>query len=312
MNGDWLVIVNPNAGQRKGIKDWKQISTLLVENNIPFKSVFTSRRNHAISLTRSFIGKGFRNFLVVGGDGTLNEVVNGIFTQNKCAAKAITVALIPVGTGNDWCKTFDVPLDYPGAIEVIGRARCLRQDVGKVSYHQHAQKKTRYFINVAGMGYDALVAQKANRQKDQGKGGPLSYFLNIFSSLFYYHSITVDLAVDGQQERLDLFSLNVGIGRYNGSGLKQTPQADPTDGLLDLTAIKKISKLDVIRHVKKLYDGSFVQLPQVNTYRGKSFRINGTRELFLETDGESLGHSPLDFEVLPQALNVVVGNQPEF
>ncbi|MCX6272810.1 MAG: acylglycerol kinase family protein, partial [Bacteroidetes bacterium] len=109
VSSDWLTIVNPNAGLKKAARDWKNISYLLKRNDIRYFSVFTERRLHAITLTRELLKKGYRKILVVGGDGTLNEVVNGIFTQNDVNPRDLTLAMIPVGTGNDWCRMYNIP-----------------------------------------------------------------------------------------------------------------------------------------------------------------------------------------------------------
>lgn len=307
---DWLVIVNPNAGLRKAEKDWKQISSLLVKNEIPFKSVFTEHRDHAVRLSKKFIEAGFRKIIVVGGDGTFNETVNGIFNQQRLFPTEITLGMIPVGTGNDWARMFHIPVQCPGAIRVIKNGKTFIQDVGKVVYHDSGKQLQRYFVNMTGMGFDAMVAEKTNKQKEMGKGGPLSYFYNIFTSLFSFQNTQYEILVDDQKIRGQVFSLNVGICKYNGGGMMQLPFADPADGLMDVTVINKIGRLKVIRNVKKLYDGSFTELPQVKTYQGKKVSVASTRKLFLEADGESLGHSPFSFDILPKSLRVIVGGLP--
>lgn len=307
---DWLVIVNPNAGLRKAEKDWKQISSLLVKNEIPFKSIFTEHRDHAVWLSKRFIEAGFRKIIVVGGDGTFNETVNGIFSQQRLIPTEITLGMIPVGTGNDWARMFHVPFQYTAAIKVIKNGKTFIQDVGKVVYHDSDRQLERYFVNMTGMGFDAMVAEKTNKQKEMGKGGPLSYFYNIFTSLFSFQNTHYEILVDDQKIRGQVFSLNVGICKYNGGGMMQLPFADPADGLMDVTIINKIGRLKVIRNVKKLYDGSFTKLPQVKTYQGKKVSVVSVRKLFLEADGESLGHSPFSFDILPQSLRVIIGGSP--
>ncbi len=118
-SGKWLVIVNPNAGSRKGEKDWPKIKEILNSKGFSFEAVFTKNRNHAISLTASMITEGYRKIIVIGGDGTMNEVVNGIFIQQACSPDDIVVGIIPVGTGNDWGRMYKVPKKYKQAIKVI-------------------------------------------------------------------------------------------------------------------------------------------------------------------------------------------------
>jgi YegS/Rv2252/BmrU family lipid kinase len=304
----WLIIVNPNAGVRKGAKDWPLISKLLNSDGLSHLCVLTEHRNHANRLVDEFILEGYRKIVVVGGDGTMNEVVNGIFLQTHVPPSEITLGMIPVGTGNDWCRTFAIPFDYKEAIGILKKGKTFLQDVGRISYFKEHENYLRYFINIAGMGYDALVAKKTNLSKEKGRGGPLTYLWFVFASLFQYKFIEAVIEVDDQQVfKGEMFSMNVGICKYNGGGMMQVPAAVPDDGLFDVTLIKKAPKWMVIRHASKLYDGTLVTLPFISTFRGTSVRIRSVGKIYLEADGESLGHSPFVYEMLPRSLNVVVG-----
>jgi len=307
MSEERLVIVNPNAGKRKGEKDWKQISSWFVKFDIPFKSVFTEHKDHACKLAIKYIEAGFKHIVVVGGDGTFNEVVNGVMKQSKYNPQDVFLGLIPVGTGNDWARMYGIPKQYKKAVKLIKEEKTFLQDIGHVSYHDENSKTVeRYFDNIAGMDYDAVVAQKTNKQKEQGKGGSWSYFLNIFTTLFSFKHIPYEISVDGKTKKGRIFSVSVGINKYSGGGMKQLPKAVPDDGLLDVTLINSVGKMMVIRHVKDLYDGSFTEMPQVDTYQGKKISIKTSTPIFLEADGESLGHSPFEFTIVPKALKVII------
>jgi len=305
----WLVIVNPNAGTGKCRNDWPFINAILREKDIHFHPVFTERRFHAILLTRRFIHEGYRKIIVVGGDGTLNEVINGIFAQNLCSSNEITIGMIPVGTGNDWARMFDIPSDYRQAVEVIMEHRIFLQDAGKVSFNLRDRSFNRYFINIAGTGFDALVAKKTNILKEQGKSGAFLYFYNILTGLLRYRSSGIIIDVDGKKMRDHVFSLNVGICKYNGGGMMQVPNADPADGLFDVTVIRKIGRLSVIRNLGKLYNGTIIHHPKVRSFRGKNISINSHSPVYLETDGESLGHSPFAFEIIPASVSIIQGKK---
>jgi len=311
-NTEWLVIVNPNAGRRRCEKDWPEISRIITAANIRFKSIFTQHRIHAIRMARKFVEMGYKHIIVVGGDGTMNEVVNGIFTQAKKPSNSVTVGMIPVGTGNDWGRMFGIPSDYQGAVDVIKKEMTFLQDVAWVKFIQHGLEKNRYFANMAGMGYDALVAEKTNKQKDAGKAGPMSYFINIFSSLLSFRETQIEVQIDGKDVlKAPVFSMNVGICKYNGGGMMQLPFAVPDDGNLDITVITKLNRFNVVKNVRKLYDGSFTKLPQVKTFSGKSISINSKPEVYMEADGESLGHSPFRFGILPKSLRIITGKEME-
>ncbi len=305
---EWFVIVNPNAGKRKGEKDWLEIAAQLTAAGIKYVNVFTEHRGHAVVLTRKYIENGYRNIIVVGGDGTLNEVVNGIFIQTHVATDKIVLAMIPVGTGNDWCRMFNIPGDYKQAIKLITKRKIFIQDTGTIKYiANEGNEKTRYFINMAGMGFDALVTKKTNTQKELGKANPFSYVINILSSLFLYTSTKVSIMLDNEKITSDIFSMSVGICQYNGGGMKQAPGALPDDGLFDLTLIKPIGKFKIIRNIIKLFDGSFTRLPEVSTFRSSKIIIHSEPRMFMEADGESLGHTPFVFNILPRSLSVVSG-----
>ncbi len=308
-NDKWLVIVNPNAGVKKGSRDWPKILPMLKDEGLDFEYLLTEHRNHANQITIDRIGKGFRNIIVVGGDGTMNEVVNGIFLQQTVPTEEITLGMIPVGTGNDWCRTFSIPFDYKEAIKILKKKNSVLQDTGRISYFKKEVHQIRYFMNIAGMGYDALVAKKTNVLKDKGHGGPFTYFYFIFTSLLQFVFPEAIIEVDDEPVfKGEIFSMNVGICKYNGGGMMQVPFAIPDDGLFDVTLIRKAPKWMVIRYARKLYDGTLVKLDFVKTFRGKSVRIRSTARIYLEADGESLGHSPFVFEMLPRSLRVVTGN----
>jgi len=308
VNGDWLVIVNPNSGKKKGERDWGKIAKSLEDANISFVSVFTQRKFQAIQLTKKYIEKDYCKIIAVGGDGTLNEVINGIFLQQKCPIQKIIVGMIPVGTGNDWCRMYNIPTSYQEAAQLIAQQNTFTQDAGVVHYYDDNMPRKRYFVNMVGMGYDALVAKKTNKQKEKGKSNPLSYYYNLVTSLFHYSPITTEIDVDGKKMKVRAFSISTGINHYNGGGMKQLPEAIPNDGIMDMTVIRNVGKILVIRSINKLYDGSFVKLPQVSMHKGKKISImsKGKRKLILEADGETLGHSPFSIRIIPQAISFIV------
>ena len=307
-DGRWMIIVNPNAGVQKGTKEWPKIHRIIEKEGVDHDFLLTEHKDHAIHLARKSIEKGYRKIVVVGGDGTLNEVLNGIFLQQTCPVQDIIMGMIPIGTGNDWCRMFNVPFEYEGAVKLLKQQNTFVQDVGKVSYQKKDQTYDRYFMNVTGMGYDALVAKKTNLFKEKGHGGPLTYLWFVFASLFQYKFLDAVIEVDGNPEfKGEIFSMNVGICKYNGGGMMQVPNAIPDDGLLDMTLIVKAPKWLVIRHTSKLYNGTLINLDIVKTFRGKTIRIRSTRKIYLEADGESLGHTPFTYEILPKALRVVTG-----
>jgi len=304
---EWLVIVNPNAGNGKGRKDWEIIAALLRKSEINFSVKFTERKSQAIDFTIESIAAGYRKIITVGGDGTLNEVVNGVFSNNSCPTNAISLGLIPVGTGNDWGRMFGIPLDYEKAIGIIKENKQLVHDIGVVSFFIGSEKFIRQFINIAGLGFESVVVRRTNIQKDKGHGGKLIYFYNLVMSLLSYKNTKAEVIIDGVKINADVFSINVGNGRYCGGGMRQTPNALPDDGLLDVTIINGMGKFEIIRNLKILYDGSILNHPKIDGYKCKSLKVNSDSILYAEADGESLGHTPVEFKIIPASINVIYG-----
>jgi YegS/Rv2252/BmrU family lipid kinase len=309
INQDWFAIVNPNAGNGKGRKDWSRISDILAKNDIRFSVKNTQRKGHATEFTRELIAGGYRKIISIGGDGTLNEIINGIFTQDRCPSTEILLSLIPVGTGNDWGRMFGIPLIYEGAVQVIKEGKHMLHDIGVVSYFNGEERAKTYFLNIAGLGFEAVVVRKTNRQKDKGMSNKAIYFYNLLSSLISYRNTPVDITIDGKTSKSKIFSINVGNGRYCGGGMRQTPDALPNDGLFDITVIREMGRIEIIRSLQLLYDGTIMSHPKVDGYRSNNLKVTSESLLYVEADGESLGHTPVEFSIIPSAVNIIYGKE---
>ena len=310
-NTKWLVIVNPKASVGKSEKDWPQIKQLLINEGIEFEAVMTEYPRHAIEIVRNAIlEKGYRKFIAVGGDGTNNEVINGIFTQNQVPTNEITMGVIPIGTGNDWRRTFDIPLEYDEIAKIIKTGHTFAHDVGKLTYYNDGDPKIRYFLNAAGTGLDEMVCHSTNLMKQNGKGGTVRYLISLVKCILKYKVTHVQIEVDDNLVFDDyILSVSIGNCRYNGGGMMTMPTAVPDDGLLDVTVIRKVSIFKFAANVKNIYDGSFIKkIKEVQTFRGKKIRIVSIppHSLMVETEGENLNNSPFDFEILPKAINMVI------
>ncbi len=304
----WLVIANLSAGGGKARRDWDRIAFLLDKHDFQYDTEFTERRLHAMVIARNKIQEGYKQIIVVGGDGTMNEVINGVFGQTETPTTEIMLGMITVGTGNDWSKMFDIPTDYEEAVETIKQQKTFVQDAGMVTYRKQEQTWNRYFINIAGMGFGARVVAKSNKLKDKGKSNPSLYLVNIFTSLMGYKSIKASIHIDGESIDRKVFSLNIGIGKYNGGGMIQVPDAIADDGLYSITLIKKMGRLRIIASMKMLYNGKIGSHKKVETYTGKVISVDSPRQLHLETDGETLGHSPMEFQIIPRSVTVIANN----
>lgn len=303
----WFVVVNPASGSGKGLTDYPLISKLLRDNGIRHESVFTEHKHHAAELTVSAIESGYRHIIVVGGDGTLHEVVNGVFIQKRVDSSEITIAMISTGTGNDWIRMFGIPTRYSEAIRAIKEGYTFLQDVAEVSYEESKVRQVRYMANVAGLGFDAAVIKRTLTSKAKGYLGKSGYLWCLARSFFSHKATGTKVWVDDELIYNNLlFSIAIGIGKFNGGGIQQLPIAVADDGLLDITMIRPVHWWHVIFRLRRLYNGTIYSIGHVIHAQGKRVRIESSPETPLEIDGELYGHTPVNLEVMPRKVRVVI------
>ncbi len=303
----WFAIVNPVAGMGHGLEDFPQISKLLRDNGIPADPVFTEHKHHATELTVSAVQKGYRKIIVIGGDGTLHEVVNGLFIQKDIPSTEVTLAVISVGTGNDWIRMFGIPRHYSEAIRAIREGYTFLEDVGEITYEESKYVQTRYIANVAGGGLDAHTIKLFNHQKAKGRKGKSLYLMSLVRAFFGYKSPGVKIWIDDKMVYNDLlFSFAIGICKFNGGGIQQLPAAVADDGLFDVTLIRPVHWWHVVFRLKKLFNGKIYEIGHVQHLQGSRIKVEASPEMPLEVDGELLGHTPLDFSILHRVVKVVV------
>lgn len=299
----WYVIVNPSSAFGTGLEQWKRIEPLLVQSNLSFQSSVSRHPGHILELAENAARQGFRHFIAVGGDGTVNELVNGLYKAGSLS-KCI-VATIPVGRGTDWAKTLGLDASHERSIQAILKGKTRMLDAAVAFTQGEDGTHERIFVNVAGLGYDAFVTERANRRrKKQTKG---SYLFELFRCLLKYRSTMVSVVVDGvEQYHGKVFSMAVGNCKYNGGGMIPLPNADPQDGLLDVTVIGDVSKLDVLFNVYRMFDGTLLEHPKVAGFKGKEVEVNSSPEVKIEVDGEVIGQTPARFLIIPKALRAII------
>ena len=301
----WTLVLNPHAASGKGAKVGPELEGLLKEAGVAYELLVTERPGHALELVKEAVQRGARNFVAVGGDGTVNEVANGLLQQKEVPMHELLMTQVPIGTGNDWRRTLGIPTDLGKCVAMLKGWREVTQDVGTVQWEAKGEKKERYFLNIGGMGFQAYVGMVANQRKAQGKGGIMAYVGALISSLKEYKSKTVGFELDGKvlPERA-VYSVAVGICKYNGGGMKQCPDAVYDDGLLDLTLINHLPKRSVIVNVPGLFSGRFVKHRAVEQHRMEALVVKGPADFLLEVDGEVIGQAPARFGIVKQGLRV--------
>lgn len=304
MMDKWFVIINPVSGGKRAPKLWNKILPLLEKEGVLFDVAFTEYIYHASALATAALKNGYSKFLIIGGDGTANDVINGIYDSGIDVA-TITVAMIPAGTGNDWVRT----IGYAKTINLIPKrllqCETFLHDIGLVNCMQNGNSVKRYFINIAGLGFEGQVAKNLFESNGWLKGTKLQYQIAILKSLFKYQHTQLNITVDDVAVKQTGLSIAAGICQFNGGGLKQLPNAIYDDGLLDLTVIGSMSKLQMVINLPKLQSGSHIKLSTVSTYRGKKITIDSEPQIFIDVDGEYIGNTPVTIGIIPKAINVL-------
>ncbi|HRH54948.1 MAG TPA: diacylglycerol kinase family protein, partial [Chitinophagales bacterium] len=222
MNKKWFVIINPVSGGKYAPKLWNKMLPHMETTGISFQVAFTEYIDHAGIIVKQAVADGFQHFMIIGGDGTANDVINGIFNSTG-QPENFVVAMIPAGTGNDWVRTIG---EYKNIMEIpekLQSGNTFLQDVGLVTFQKENATRTRYFINIAGLGFEGQVAKKLYEKDGLLKGTKLQYQLAILQSLFVYKHTRLTLTVDGVTQSQTGLSIAAGICKYNGGGLKQLP-----------------------------------------------------------------------------------------
>ncbi|NCU33093.1 MAG: YegS/Rv2252/BmrU family lipid kinase, partial [Candidatus Moranbacteria bacterium] len=226
----WALIINPKSGKKKFRQQIKYLFENLEKNGVAYEYQFTRFAGHAQYIAARFVRQNFKNFLVVGGDGTISEVVNGIFSTNPLHTSAMKLAIVPRGTGNDWARFWGLTRDYRHSIEVFLKQKTRLIDVGKVNYKLEDENLTHYFINSVGFGLDAAVVRITNHLRRFFGSHSFLYFFALLRAVFTYRASKTELKFNGKISNKNLFTMNIANGCYSGGGMKQNPDALPYDG----------------------------------------------------------------------------------
>lgn len=308
---EWYFIVNPRAGSGKTMSQWVPAEKLLEQKGVPFITAMTDHKKHAVELAREAAGAGYRRIAAVGGDGSLHEVLGGICAwceEIGVPTEEFRLAVVPIGSGNDWIKSCGVPDDVEEVIRLIAQESFGRMDIvravsrgGRVSY----------MANCAGTGFDSHVCERVNRQKEQGKRARLIYLKALRYTLFHLKPIKIVVWADGSAVFAgEAYSLAIGNGPWSGGGMRQVPLATNDDGQVDYMVVPKARLLRLSREIPRLFAGTTHESSLVVTGRCKSLKITLLDEAsadIIEYDGEVEGQLPLDLEVTGSRIHVLKG-----
>jgi YegS/Rv2252/BmrU family lipid kinase len=246
------------------------------------------------------VDDGATLLVIVGGDGTVHEVVNGIAQRD-----GVELALIPRGTGWDFARTHGIPKRLGEALRIARDGEPRRFDLGRVTYHADGGEQSAWFANIASVGMSGAVAQKANTTT-KALGAKTSYLLALGVVFARWKNVRLRVRIDAERREALMEDVIVAVGRYLAGGMKITPDAEPDDGLFDVLLIGDVTKAELVRVMPKIYRGTHLPHPKGEVLRGRAVSIQADEPLPVQLDGEQPGTTPVSFEVVPAAIRLRV------
>jgi len=297
------VILNPVAGRGYSNSVESEITRYLMEEGLDFDLVYTERKGHAIELAEQAVSDGFEIVAAAGGDGTTNEVINGLMAGSKKKDKCkCTLALFPTGSGNDFTYSAGVPTDFREVCHLIANRKTRIVDLGRVSI---PGQEPRYFDNQLGIGFDGVVTLEARKFK-RVRGMAL-YLPVVLKTVFLTNKATrVTIEYDNEKLELSTIQISIANGIREGGGFYMAPEAKLDDGYFDLIVICEIGKLAMLGIIPKFMKGTHTKHKAATTLRAKKVTITSEDDLTAHFDGEILctdGHR-IECEIVPQCLRV--------
>lgn len=316
----WFAIVNPAAGSGKTLAKWRSAEPLLFQNGIHYKFVTPETKRDSSKQITKACKEGFRKFIAVGGDGTVHNVLSAIVeyvdkvkaenSQEEISLNNFYLAVLPIGSGNDWLKSHNIPAQHSKIIELISQGAFSPQDIIKAElFDAESGKITNraYMANVGGYSFDANVCDIVNFQKTKGITGKMLYFNALKKLALIQKAHPTQIICDGKVVFDDMvYTISFGNGKYSGGGLRQTPSAIMDDGLLDMMLAPKIPIWKVFFNISKLLNGRMESIPFLHFHKARTIEVipQGQGQL-VEIDGDVIGRAPLRLTVLSEQINVL-------
>lgn len=302
----WHILLNINANEKKCEKKWQPIAAKLQNLGIQFELHRLTKPGDGIATAKSLCENGIRHLVAAGGDGTLNEVVNGIFTSGV-NTREVFLAVLPMGRGNDWIRTHHYPKTPDETIDIWLKGEFLQHDIGLVtSTTPDKQVDERYFINIAGFGFDADVIYDVTYHPPHLLGFNV-YVLSLLKSLLSHKPKSIQVsASDGFTFTGEVFMVIAAICQYNGGGIREAKYAVPDDGLLDLIVVPKMSIPQVLFQLKNMHTGNHIdKIKAIRMTQTTDVQISSDQVFRAETEGELLSVGNYHIKLIPNALNVL-------
>lgn len=301
-------IVNPQSANGSTRRLWPQLEETIAKEFGSPDFCFTTAPNHATELTREALRGGYEMVVSVGGDGTVNEVVNGFFDSGSLINPDAVLGVISRGTGSDFIRTLGIPKPIEDACHTLRERSIKKCDIGHFTCSGHrGERVERYFINIADFGIGGETVERVNRTT-KAFGGFVSFFYGAIATLLTFKSKRIKVKVDDFYEAEKLLNnVVVANGQYFGSKMWVAPRAKVDDGLFDVLIVEHMSRLESLSQIRTLYEGKHVDNPKVTYLNGKTVSAESPDIVLLDVDGEQIGRLPARFDIIPAAMNVKVG-----
>ncbi len=288
------VILNPKAGRGRASRALPIIRRVFEDGGADFDIHLTTGPGDATEAARKAVDEGYEVVVAAGGDGTTNEVANGLVGRGREAA----LGVVPCGTGNDMAISLGIPRDVERACGVVLQGKVKRRDLGRTL--------DRYFVNAVGIGFDATVARVATDRMRwvPVRGMPL-YVLALLKTLAEYRACDMVVTVDEKVVATRPLLVAVGIGRTYAGGMKILPNAQPDDGLYDICIVEAMGSLETLYNLPRVFTGSHVNIPKTTMLRGRYVRVRPSAPVLLHMDGEVFEAGAMEFTIIPGGLRAV-------
>ena len=300
-------IVNPAAGNGRSARSWKKLASsakqLFGDDAL---TVFTEKPGQATALCRNALTSGVERIIAVGGDGTLNEVLNGFFDGEDAIETDTALGVLPLGSGCDFARSISLSRSPAKALQELAEATPQPADVGLVRFRtRDGQRSQRLFINIADFGLGGAVVERLQHKKSR-LGPTYAYAAAIFQTLASYQNPTIELQLDGQAaQTITLNSVIAANGQFFGAGLRIAPAARIDDGQFDIVLLKDLGLLDVALNLARARKGNHLGHPQVELLRASRLQASSSADVAVDIDGEFAGFLPIEITMLPGAIRIL-------
>ena len=298
-----VFLVNPAAGNGAAGQRWAELSRQAAAAGLRGDALFSESPGHLSELAQQAVSSGAERLVVVGGDGTVNEAVNGVLSAGSTP---VEVAVVPLGTGDDFARSLGIPTRAEEAFRVAATGAVRTIDAGRARYQDwDGSLGERYFVNFAGAGISGAIARRG-AATSRRMGAKPAYLWATVAVFMRWKSVLMRVELDESTRSAVLYEVLVANGPYTAGGMKVAPDAVPDDGQFDTILIGDFTKPEFAVTFPKIYRGTHVGHPKVDVVRARAVGVSADEPLPVVLDGEQPGTTPARFEIVPAALRLRV------